>query len=115
MHVLDLADLFEEASALLKSSEDVTQTAENLRKVMALSSNYNTVKAWQAMAAQEAAQSALGIACADLQVMQPALPSFDDHATFQLFGLLSAMPECQRCAVHYLYLCYYALVTPQKH
>ena len=64
-----LADLFEEASAVLKSSEDMKQTAESLRKVLALSSAYNKVKAWQAMAAHEAAQSDMGIACADLQVL----------------------------------------------
>ena len=68
---LDLTDLFEEASALLKSSTDVKQTAGNLRKALALSSNYNRVKAWQAVAAHEAAQSELGLACADLQVWQP--------------------------------------------
>lgn len=54
---------------MLKSSEDVKQTAESLRKVLALSSSYNKVKAWQAMAAHEAAQSDMGIACADLQVL----------------------------------------------
>lgn len=64
-----LTDLFEEASAVLKASEDVKQTAESLRKALALSSTYNKVKAWQAMAAHEAAQSELGIACADLQVL----------------------------------------------
>lgn len=64
-----LADLFEEASAVLKASGDVKQTAESLRKVLALSSTYNKVKAWQAMAAHEAAQSDMGIACADLQVL----------------------------------------------
>ena len=62
------ADLFEEASAVLKSSEDVKQTAESLRIVLALSSSYNKVQAWLAMAAHEAAQSNMGIACADLQV-----------------------------------------------
>lgn len=60
-------DLFEEASAVLKSSKDVKQTAESLRKVLALSSSYNRVKAWQAMASHEAAQSDMGLACADLQ------------------------------------------------
>lgn len=63
-----LADLFEEASAVLKSSKDVKQTAESLRKVLALSSSYNRVKGWQAMAAHQAAQSDMGVACADLQV-----------------------------------------------
>ena len=57
---------------MLKSSEDVKQTAESLRKALALSSSYNKVKAWQAMAAHEAAQSEMGIACADLQVLPPA-------------------------------------------
>lgn len=65
-----LADLFEEASAVLKSSKDVKQTAESLRKVLALSSSYNRVKAWQAMASHEAAQSDMGLACADLQVIK---------------------------------------------
>ena len=61
-------DLFEEASHQIRSNDDLKQTSESLRKALALSSNHNTVKAWQAMAAQEAAESNLGVACANLQV-----------------------------------------------
>lgn len=69
------ADLFEEASHQIRSDEDLKQTAESLRKAVALSSNHNTIKAWQAMAVQEAAQSNLGVACANLQVQRTASSS----------------------------------------
>ncbi|DBB10715.1 TPA: hypothetical protein ACH3X3_007207 [Trebouxia sp. C0006] len=60
--------LFEEAAHQIRSNDDLKQASECLRKALALSSSYNTVKAWQAMAAQEAAESNLGVACANLQV-----------------------------------------------
>ncbi|KAL0044301.1 hypothetical protein WJX82_010086 [Trebouxia sp. C0006] len=59
--------LFEEAAHQIRSNDDLKQASECLRKALALSSSYNTVKAWQAMAAQEAAESNLGVACANLQ------------------------------------------------
>lgn len=67
------AELFEEASSLLKPSDDVKQSSETLRKAIALSSNFNKIKAWKAVAAREAENTNLGIACADLQVCK-ALP-----------------------------------------
>jgi hypothetical protein len=66
--VVPHTDLFEAASHQIRSNDDLKQTSESLRKALALSSNHNTVKAWQAMAAQEAAESNLGVACANLQV-----------------------------------------------
>ena len=62
------AEIFEEASLQIRVTEDLKQTSETLRKALALSSSLSTVRAWQAMAAQEAALSNLGIACANLQV-----------------------------------------------
>lgn len=44
-----------------------------MRKAIALSCNLNKIKAWKAVAAVEAEQSNLGVACADLQV-QPQVP-----------------------------------------
>lgn len=68
MPVVPHTGLFEEASHQIRSIDDLKQTSESLRKALALSSNHNTVQAWQAMAAQEAAESNLGVACANLQV-----------------------------------------------
>jgi hypothetical protein len=68
MPVVPHTGLFEEAAHQIRSNDDLKQASECLRKALALSSNYNTVKAWQAMAAQEAAESNLGVACANLQV-----------------------------------------------
>lgn len=78
MPVVPHTDLFEEASHQIRSNDDLKQTSESLRKALGLSSNHNTVKAWQAMAAQEAAESNLGVACANLQVHHQQVHLADD-------------------------------------
>ncbi len=78
MPVVPHTGLFEEASHQIRSNDDLKQTSESLRKALALSSNHSTVKAWQAMAAQEAAESNLGVACANLQVHHQQVHHADD-------------------------------------
>ena len=62
------AELFEEASSLLRPGDDTKQSSERLRKAIALSSNLSKIRAWKAVAAREAERTNLGVACADLQV-----------------------------------------------
>ncbi len=95
MPVVPHTGLFEEASHQIRSNDDLKQTCECLRKALALSSNHNTIKAWQAMAAQEAAESNLGVACANLQVCHQQVHFADD---LYLLRLMTVPLPCNKIA-----------------